>query len=191
MGAGKTTLARLLGEHLGVTVVLEDIDRHPFLADFYSSPSESALQTEICFVLLHYHQLCSALRSAAGGLVVTDFSLDKDSVFASVTLRGEEMPPFRGVFEYFAAKLPAPDLVVYLDASVDLQYERVFRRGRPFEAAVSRGYLERLSLAYYDYLHTLPPGRTVCVNADETDFLRQADQCRRLGERIARALELA
>lgn len=150
IGSGKTTLARVVADAFGVHAELEASDVHPFLEDFYEDPAGTALQTEICFVLIHYHQLRQALTGRVGP-VVTDFALIKDRIFASITLAPAERMVFDGVFSHFAELAAEPGLIVYLQASAELLLRRIKLRDRPFEREISSAYLAELNARYDEY----------------------------------------
>lgn len=145
IGAGKTTTARMLAERLGCELILENTDVHPFLHAFYENPARFALETELGFVLLHYHQLHRVTESS---LVVTDFSPVKDLAFARMNLRVEDATLFGHVYERLIGRLPQPALAVFLDLDVDELLARIRRRGRPYELGMTRDYLLGLRGAY-------------------------------------------
>ena len=189
IGAGKTTLARILGDVLGAQVELEASDKHPFLADFYAAPKETALQTEICFVLIHYHQLASVLLNRAKPLV-TDFTLSKDPIFAATNLSDTEYALFHTVFDHFAPLLQEPDLIVYLEASNDLLWRRMKLRDRPFERNMSREYLAELNALYQECFYALPAERLLRLRADDFDVVNSEKDRSSIIQQIDAAIEL-
>jgi deoxyadenosine/deoxycytidine kinase len=152
IGAGKTTTAQIVAQRLGSDVVLERTQAHPFLAAFYEHPTRFALETELGFVLLHYHQLHTISESA---LVVTDFSPVKDIAFARMNLHGEELALFDHVYQRLISRLSQPALSVFLDLDVDEALNRIRNRGHSYELAVTKEYLRRLREAYGEILDRL------------------------------------
>jgi deoxyguanosine kinase len=146
-GSGKSTTARLLGETDGITCVRERSDEHPFLGAFYSDIERYKFETELCFVLLHYHQFRD-LRARDGETLVLDYSPVKDLVFADLNLAGSDYDVFRAVYDRTSGSLPAPDLTVYLSLTMDQTLARIRARGRDYERDIDPTYLERLAEAY-------------------------------------------
>jgi deoxyadenosine/deoxycytidine kinase len=144
-GAGKTTTARLLAERLGGSYVHENSAQHPFLADFYRDIERYKLETELCFVLLHYHQY----RDFDGeDVVVLDYSPVKDMVFADLNLAGEDHDLFEAVYSRTSGSLAPPDVAVFLELDVAHIRDRIRQRDREYEREIDSEYLERLQGAY-------------------------------------------
>ncbi len=158
IGSGKSTTARMLADHLSCGVLLEQTADHPFLAEFYSEPSQNALETELGFVLLHYHRLKSA---QAEQRLVTDFSPGKDLVFGKMNLQGTDFELFNHVYRALTDRLNKPRVAIYLDLPLELLMERIRKRGRPYEQGIPKSYLEGLRESYFANLSEL--GQTVRV----------------------------
>jgi deoxyadenosine/deoxycytidine kinase len=122
------------------------------LADFYSNPSLYALETELGFVLLHYHRLRMVHDQAA---LVTDFSPGKDLVFAKMNLDGADLALFEYVYKDLTKRLVRPQIAVFLDLPIDVLMERIKRRGRPYEQGVPASYVERLRDLYFKHFDEL------------------------------------
>lgn len=158
IAAGKTTTALAVSEALAFPALMEETEAHPFLADFYRAPEQFALETELGFVLLHYHQMHQPLPSED---FVTDFSPVKDLVFARMNLAKDDLALFEHVYSTMVSRIPKPDLVIYLDVPLEDLLERIKIRGRPYELVIPRSYIESLARCYQDHLDQL--GRRVHV----------------------------
>lgn len=152
IASGKSTTARLVAESLGFSLVHEESHRHPFLGEFYSNPTEFALETELAFVLIHYHQL-KPLGPAQS--TVSDFSPVKDLVFAEMNLSGDDLALFKHNYEYLVGRLAIPEFVVFLDLEPELLQRRAQARGRPFELNLPLEYLVRLRESYANHMQGL------------------------------------
>ena len=173
VGSGKTTLARLLGRKKKSRVLLEATRKHPFIRDFYQKPKEYAFQTEMNFILIHYHQLQKAkLNNWFKGIVVSDFLFDKDMLFANLTLKKNKMQfnLFKKTFSYLKARIPNPDLVFYLKAPTDFLYNRIKQRGRDFERDISFESLDALNKEYHKLFKKYPRNKKIILNIAELDW---------------------
>ena len=143
IGVGKTTLCHYVAEHLDARVVLEIVEENPFLADFYDDRERYAFQTQLFFLLSRFKQQSDVLQGdlfAPGG-VVCDYLLDKDRLFASMNLSGNEKGLYDRLWSVLSPRAPKPDLVVLLLARIDVLLERIKKRGRSFEQTITRDYL--------------------------------------------------
>ena len=124
IGVGKTTLARLLQNAFDAEILLEVFEENPFLSDFYSDRERYAFQTQIFFLLSRYHQQRRTVPDllAAGKSIISDYTFAKDSLFARINLKGDELDMYYKVHEALAEKIPKPDLIVYLRASTAVSY---------------------------------------------------------------------
>jgi deoxyadenosine/deoxycytidine kinase len=170
IGVGKTSLARRVAEALGAETVLEQADHNPFLERFYRSPKAGALPAQLYFLFQRAQQL-AALRQhdLFAPVRVADYLLDKDRLFARVTLEEEEYRLYEQVQEKLAIDAPVPDLVVYLQAPVDVLLARIARRGLAHEGLIERAYLEKLNQAYARFFHEYDAAPLLIVNAASID----------------------
>jgi len=185
IGVGKTSLAHRLAETLEFDLVLERAEENPFLERFYRDPVANALPTQLHFLFQRARQ-AQEMRQAdlfASGRVA-DFLLEKDRIFARLTLPDEEYRLYDQVYQGLALDAPTPDLVVYLQAPVEVLVERVQRRGIAYEQAVRPDYLRRLSAAYMDFFHRYDAGPLLIVNAALIDPVRREEDYRDLLNRI-------
>ncbi len=172
IGVGKTSLARRLAAQYGADLVLEQAEENPFLERFYRSPRTGAFPAQLYFLFQRARQMQQLRQSDLfSPLRVADFLLEKDRLFARVTLDDEEYALYEQVYERLAIDAPVPDLVVYLQAPADVLQERIARRGIRYEQAMEREYLERLVDAYTRFFHLYDAGPLLIVNAAEVDFI--------------------
>ena len=171
IGVGKTTLAKRLAASLGGEALLEAPEENPFLPRFYESPEMSALATQLFFLLQRVRQLKDLRQADMFAMVrVGDFMMEKDRLFAELTLDPDEFALYCQVYEQIAAETVAPDLVIYLQAPVDVLLRRIDLRGIPYESLMDPRYLDRVASAYTRFFHHYKGAPLVIVNAAEIDF---------------------
>jgi len=172
IGCGKTTLAMRLAERLGATVVLEDPKANPFLAQFYRDMRRYALPTQLFFLFQRVQQLEGLKQpDLFAKPIVADFTLAKDPLFARLTLDDAEYQLYSKIYDHVKPQAPVPDLVVYLQASVDTLVQRVKKRGNPIEQGIDEGYLRSLSDAYTRYFHAYSESPLLIVNSERLNFV--------------------
>jgi deoxyadenosine/deoxycytidine kinase len=165
IGVGKTSLARRLGQSLGGQLVLEEADQNPFLERFYKNPRAAAFQTQLFFLFQRSRQL----EDVFGAVRVADYLLEKDRLFARVTLDDAEYSLYERVYERVVVDAPKPDLVVYLQAPVDVLVDRIAKRGIRYEQHIERGYLDKLTQAYARFFHSYDASPLLIVNSAAID----------------------
>ena len=171
IGVGKTSLARRLAALRGADLVLERAEENPFLERFYKNPRAGALPTQLYFLFQRVRRLAQLKQSDLFAPVrVADFLLDKDRLFARETLDDEEYALYEQVYERLSFDAPVPDLVVYLQAPVEVLQERIARRGIRYEQGMEREYLEKLVKAYTRFFHGYDAAPLLIVNAAQIDF---------------------
>jgi deoxyadenosine/deoxycytidine kinase len=170
IGVGKTSLVRRLGQSFGSELVLEQDAENPFLERFYRNPRAVAFQTQLYFLFQRSRQLQDLRQSDLFEKVrVADYMLEKDRLFARLTLDDEEFALYEQVYERLAIDAPLPDLIVYLQAPVDVLLERIARRGIDYEQQIERRYLERLTEGYARFFLEYDASPVLIVNAAEID----------------------
>ena len=169
---GKTTLAKKIASSLGAALMLEQSSENPFLERFYKSPEQYALQTQLYFLFQRVRQ-SSDLRQGDlfTSLRIADFMLEKDPLFARITLDEDELYLYEQVYQRLAMEVPAPDLVIYLQAPTDVLVSRIRRSGVLFERNMERDYLERLTESYARYFLSYHNSALLMVNAESLNFL--------------------
>jgi deoxyguanosine kinase len=177
IGVGKTSLARRLCASLEAEPVLEQAAENPFLERFYRNPRDGALPAQLYFLFQRAQQLAALnQQDMFAPLRVADYLLDKDRLFARVTLDDAEFSLYEQVYTKLDVQAPKPDLVVYLQAPVDVLLERIAKRGIRYEQQIDRAYLERLNEAYARFFHEYEAAPLLIVNAAAIDPINnQAD----------------
>ncbi len=170
IGVGKTSLARRLCASLEAEPVLEQAAENPFLERFYRNPRDGALPAQLYFLFQRAQQLAALnQQDMFAPLRVADYLLDKDRLFARVTLDDAEFSLYEQVYTKLDVQAPKPDLVVYLQAPVDVLLERIAKRGIRYEQQIDRAYLERLNEAYARFFHEYEAAPLLIVNAAAID----------------------
>jgi deoxyadenosine/deoxycytidine kinase len=185
IGAGKTSLARVLAHHVGGEELFERPEDNPFLERFYGDMPRFALATQLTFLFQRADQLSGVGQfDMFRHLTVGDFLLDKDPLFARLNLSDAEYLLYEKVYSHLKPQTPTPDLVVYLQAPVDTLIERVHRRGVDFERKISALYLTRLAEAYSRYFYAYEAAPLLIVNSERLNFVDNPDHARLLLTRI-------
>src|SRR5690349_18419941 len=187
IGVGKTSLALRLGASFAADVILEQAAQNPFLERFYRNPRAGAFPAQLYFLFQRAQQLAALKQQDMfASTRVADYLIEKDRLFARVTLDEAEY----GLYEQVSAKLdiqaPSPDLVIYLQAPVDVLLERIARRGIGYEREIDREYLERLNEAYARFFHEYEETPLLIVNAASIDPVNNDSDFDELAAAIAR-----
>lgn len=194
IGVGKTTLVRLLKETFGCEALLEVFEENPFLSDFYGDRARYAFQTQIFFLLSRYQQQNKTIPKtlAAGQSIISDYTFDKDSLFASINIKGDELAMYYRVHEALAEKIPEPNLVVYLRASTETLMQRIASRDRPYERNMERGYIAELNQAYETFFaQSCFKDRLLVIETDQLNPIAHAEDLDYIIQRIRQSLQLA
>ncbi len=177
IGVGKTTLAKRLAKSLGSNMLLEAAEENPFLEKFYENPRSAALPTQLHFLMQRTRQLKMLKQDDMFNPVrVADFLIQKDRLFAEVTLDSDELDLYEQVYTNLTLDIRRPDLVVYLQAPVEVLLERINRRGIKHEKWVEAAYLERLCDAYIRFFYQYSDAPLLIVNATDIDFAHNDDE---------------
>jgi len=187
IGVGKTSLARRLAETFGTELLLEGADENPFLERFYQDSKSYALPTQLFFLFQRAKQV-QALRQGDmfRPVRVADFLMEKDRLFAQMTLAEDELGLYEQAFNTLAIDAPTPDLVIYLQAPVDVLLERIRKRNRSYEQHIDAAYLERLSDAYTHFFYQYSAAPLLIVNASEINLVESEPDYNGLLNQIGR-----
>jgi len=193
IGVGKTTLARLLQPAFDSALLLEVFEENPFLSDFYSDRERYAFQTQIFFLLSRYHQQ----RRAVGDLLaekaslLSDYTFEKDALFARINLVGDELEMYYRVHDALAEKIIRPNLILYLRASTDTLMARIAFRDRPYERNMDREYIHQLNLTYESFFSDQDQDSVVLtIDTDDLDYVRSPESLKFVENRIRQTLRL-
>jgi deoxyadenosine/deoxycytidine kinase len=174
IGVGKTSLARRLADRLHATLVLERPEQNPFLPRFYQDMSRFALPTQLFFLFQRIGQLRElAQMDLFTRLTVCDFLLEKDPLFARLTLSGDELHLYQQIYDSLRPQAPKPDLVIYLQAQPEILYERVRRRAVEFERPITGEYLALLADSYNRFFYHFSGSPVLIVNSEKLNFVSQ------------------
>lgn len=181
IGAGKTTLATLLSERLNADLVLEQFEINPFLEKFYKDRRRYAFQTQIFFLVNRYIQQQNLLQSNLfKENLVSDYIFEKDKIFAYLNLEGDELKLYETLASQLEKNILRPDLVIYLQSSVDRLMENIRKRDRFFERNITRSYIEQLSNAYNHFFFAYRTTPLIIVNTNRVDFLENKNDLNNL-----------
>ncbi|WP_075184936.1 deoxynucleoside kinase [Teredinibacter haidensis] len=181
IGVGKTTLTKNLASTFNYDTLLERAEDNPFLDRFYAHEKNSALPTQLFFLFQRIQQLNELRQGDMFQPVrVADFLIEKDPLFAQVTLNEDELKLYQQVFDHMAIDAPTPDLVIYLQASTDVLLDRIHSRGIRSEQTIDHHYLQRLNDAYTHFFHYYDSAPLLIVNASEIDWVNNPDDYREL-----------
>ncbi len=185
IGAGKTTLANLLSKKYGARLVLEQFEENPFLPKFYEDRDRFAFQTQLAFLASRFKQQQKMTnRDLFDGFLISDYIFEKDRIFARLNLDDDEMALYDNIFGIMAGISARPDLVIYLQSSVDRLMQNIESRGRDYERHITEDYLQDLSDAYNQFFYHYNKAPLMIINATEIDFVNNPDHLSYLEEQI-------
>ena len=185
IGVGKTTLARNIAQLFNYDMLLEQPEENPFLERFYRDPKSTALPTQLFFLFQRANQLQSLRQDDIFEPVrVADFLIEKDQLFARATLDDDELNIYRQVYDKLVINAPRPDLVIYLQAPLDVLLDRIRQRGISAEQYINADYLKALSDAYTEFFHFYDGAPLLIVNAKDLNLAKNRDHFKQLVEYI-------
>ncbi|MDD3459830.1 deoxynucleoside kinase [Mesotoga sp.] len=185
IGVGKTTLVKLLSQKYTMPTVLEVVEENPFLTNFYEDMDRWAFQTQLFFLISRFDQQSLLKKAASQGQgVISDYAFVKDHLFASLTLKGEQLRLYEKIFNALKEQVLHPDLIVYLYADVDTLMNRIALRDRPFERRMDRTYISMLSDAYENYMKDVTESQVLRIDTSNIDFVRNPEDLKKVFERI-------
>jgi deoxyguanosine kinase len=187
IGVGKTTLTRALCKRFRARGVYEIVEENPFLASFYQDRSKFAFQTQLFFLLSRFKQQQDLFQQDLfNSVTVADYLFAKDRIFASITLDPNELSLYERVYQHLGPRVLRPDLVIYLQARLDVLLARIRKRGREFERKFDADYLAELSRTYNDFFHRWDETPLLVINTSDIDFAESEQDLDDLVRAIAR-----
>ncbi len=185
IGVGKTSLAQLLARHLNCALLLEKPAENPFLEKFYSDIPRYALPAQLFFLFQRAAQVQSLVQmDMFSQVTVSDFLLDKDQLFAGLTLSDAEHDLYQQIYRHLQPQAPQPDLIIYLQASPNTLVDRIKRRGSTFEKNISEDYLWRLTETYTRFFYQFENSPVMIVNSENLNFVDNSEDFDLLLQRI-------
>lgn len=186
IGAGKSTLARMLAEHFDGQLVLEEFEENPFLARFYEDRPRWAFQTQLAFLASRFQQQKNLLsRDLFHQVTIADYSFDKDRIFAHLNLSGDELQLYETLYSLMEPNTPRPDLVVYLQSTTERLMRNIRERGRVYEANMDPNYIAALNEAYSYYFFRYTKSPLLIINAEAIDFVKNVEEWEELVRQVA------
>lgn len=186
IGAGKTSLARRLAGDMEADLLLEKPEANPFLPRFYQDMGRYALQTQLFFLFQRIQQLREVAQlDLFRRATVSDFLIEKDPLFARLTLASEELHLYQTIYDTLRPQAPRPDLVIYLQATPETLRERVRRRGIGYERPISDEYLTALAASYSRFFYHYADAPVLIVNSERLNFVKSDRDFELLVERIS------
>ena len=180
---GKSTLAKILAERMHARRVF-DPDDNPFLGDFYDEKPGAAFRAQMYYLFERHRRLAEISPQASGAPILSDFLFEKDKIFAYINLGDEELKLYERYFDLLAPSLPAPDLVIYLQAKPEVLRKRVSKKGDPAETQVSAEYLEAVARAYEHFFFRYSASNLLVVDTSEIDFVERNQDLQELLRRL-------
>lgn len=171
IGVGKSALAQVLAEELLGRAVLDAVDENPFLPLFHEEPQRYAFQAQMAFLLARFQQHQQLLQQELfAKATVSDTLFERDRIYAALCLQPAERALHDKVYEMLAPQVKAPDLVVYLQARLDVLLARIKRAGRPFEKAIDPDFVARLCSLYNDFFFHYSATPLLVIDTSELDL---------------------
>lgn len=185
IGAGKTSLASLLAESRNARLVLEEFEDNPFLPKFYEDRERYAFQTQLAFLASRFKQQQNMMsQDLFHQLTISDYIFDKDRIFARLNLDQDEMALYDNIFSIMTGIAAQPDLIIYIQSSVERLMENIENRGRDYERNITPEYLKELNDAYNHFFHHYSRAPLIILNATEIDFVNNKEHLSYIEEQI-------
>ncbi len=186
IGAGKTTLAKMLAEETDAKLILEQFADNPFLPKFYKNPERYSFPLELSFLADRYNQIKKEVLNLDlfHSLLIADYFFSKTSIFAQNTLKEDEYRLFRQIFDIISENMPKPDLYVYLHTDVVNLKRNIGSRGRDYEQDIDPDYLEKIKQGYFNFFKQINNFPILIIDTNNIDFVKNPDHYQRIKEAI-------
>lgn len=185
IGAGKSSLASLLAERRNAKLVLEEFEENPFLPRFYEDRERYAFQTQLAFLANRFHQQQRMFnKDLFHDFIISDYLFEKDRIFARVNLAEDELSLYDNIFNIMNMKSPKPDLVIFIQCTVDRLMYNIQLRDRDYEMNIDPDYLEDLNNTYNQFFYHYDRAPLITINASEVDFVNNPSHLDYIEEQI-------
>ena len=186
IGAGKTTLAKMISDELNTRLVLERFADNPFLPKFYEDKERFALPLEMSFLADRYQQLSDdiAQYDLFKNLIISDYYIFKSLIFSQVTLQKDEYVLYRRIFDIMYKEIAKPDLYIYLYQNTEGLLENIKKRGRDYEQNIQAGYLDKINKGYFNFIKTEQNLNTLVIDVSDMDFVKNQSDYENIIKRI-------
>lgn len=185
IGAGKTSLAQLLAKRKNARIVLEEFEDNPFLPKFYEDRERYAFQTQLTFLASRFKQQQKMMnKDLFHELTISDYIFDKDRIFARLNLDEDELALYDNIYNIMAGIAPQPDLVIFIQSSVERLLNNIEKRGRSYERHITPEYLTELNDAYNHFFYHYTQSPLITINATEIDFVNNTDHLAYIEQQI-------
>ncbi|MFW2331085.1 MAG: deoxynucleoside kinase [Nitrospinota bacterium] len=172
IGVGKSSLVKLLSEHLSMEPILESLYNNPFLELFYEDPKRYRFQTELAFLIARFNQLKDIAQvDLFKKSIIADYIFERDLIFANINLNDDELQLYMQIYSMLTGLTPKPELVVYLQADSKTLFKRVTKRNRQAEANIKYDYLDQVNQSFVSFFHNQYKGNLLIINSDKIDFV--------------------
>jgi deoxyadenosine/deoxycytidine kinase len=172
IGAGKTSLASMLSKKLKAKLILEKFETNPFLENFHKDPERYAFQTQLFFLLNRFQQQQELMQyDLFNNYIISDYIFEKDKIFAYLNLQDDELKLYEKIISFIERNIPKPDLVIYIQSSLDQLVKNIKKRNRSFESNISEEYLKELIEAYNYFFFRYKNCPLLIVNCATLDFI--------------------
>lgn len=188
IGAGKTTLAKKIAQKLNAKLILENFEDNPFLEKFYKNPKRYAFHTQIYFLLTRYKQL-QELRheDLFHNYVISDYIFEKDKIFAYLNLQDDELVLYEKIVSFIERSVPVPDLIIYLQSTVERLMFNIKHRDRNVEKTISEEYIKDLTEGYNYFFFRYKASKVMIVNSTNIDFVNNEEDFENLVNEILKS----
>jgi len=186
IGTGKTTLTEAFARRFNAHPEYERLDENPFLGTFYEDRERWGLHTQLSFLASRFKQQQSLNnKDLFRDVVVTDYMFDKDPIFASINVKGNDYDLYRTLFDLMRPAVPTPDLIVYLQSSTDRLMKNIEKRGREVEKSITREYIQELNVAYDNFFFKYVGSPVLMINVSDIDFVEETSYMEEIFHAVA------
>ena len=188
IGSGKTSLVTRIADDYKAKLILEEFEENPFLPKFYENQEKYSFHVELTFLAARYHQLKNKLanQDLFSDFTIADYFINKCSVFASSTLKEDELKLFNNLFQIIDQSLPKPDLLVFLYLDIETLQKNISRRGREYEQEIPTAYLTQIQNSYFEYFKTIQDIPVLVVDTNNIDFVNNEQDYKKIISTISK-----